>query len=91
MSENPNAKRTMKLVPFKDQESAITLYAVLSVLKKMRRELGLEAMLEYMDFYQKLIEDHNPQFRQAVEKALELISIEKVYKDAIRNGEKNSS
>jgi len=83
---NDNPK--IKLVPFKDQKSAISLYAILSVLRRMRTELGLEAMLEYMDFYQALIEKHNPQFQEAVGKALEFINVGKIYEDAMRKGEK---
>ena len=85
--KHPHNIPKLKLVPFKDAESAISLYALLSVFRRMRNQLGLEVMLEYMDFYHTRIEKHNPQFQQAVGKALELINVEKIYEDAMRNGE----
>lgn len=83
--------RGSKLVflPFKDQGTCLSLYTVLSVLRRMKQRLGLEAMLEYMEFYLTLIEKYNPQLEQAVGKALTLINLEKVYDDAMRKGEKH--
>lgn len=78
--------KVVKLFPFENHHAAITLYTIFSVLKRMRRELGLEAMIEYMDFYQNLIEKYNPQFKNAVGRALDVISVEKIYADAMKSG-----
>ena len=85
--DTPKEDKVVKLIPFKDQSSAITLYAVLSILRRMRSDLGLEAMLEYMDCYRALIEKYNPQFHQAISSVLKQINIDKVYTDAMHQGE----
>ena len=62
----------------------IALYTVLSTLLKMRRELGLEAMLEYMENYLHILENNNPQMQWVVAKALELIDVRKIYNEAFK-------
>jgi len=84
----PLTSKTVRLFPFENQHSAITLYTIFSILQRMRNDLGLEAMLEYMDFYRCLIETYNPHFKEAVGRALDLVSIEKIYTDAMRRGGK---
>ena len=60
-------------------EHIAAFYTLLTVLLKMKKELGLEVMLEYMARYIKEIDSHNPQFSQAVAKTLENIPIEVFY------------
>ena len=59
-----------------------------SILLVMKKDLGLEAMLEYMDQYLKTIDKHNPKLKFAVEKALSYMSVEKMYKDAMKREQK---
>ena len=61
---------------------SIPVYTVLKILIKMKQQLGLEVMLDYMDYYLKIIETHNPDIKEAVEKALMMINVEKIYKEA---------
>lgn len=71
-------------------EHIVAFYTLLTVLLKMKKELGLEAMLEYMAQYLSLIDSHNPKLAMAVAKTLENIPIEvfyyelgKIFKDKI--------
>ena len=57
----------------------VGFYTLLTVLTKMKKELGLEAMLEYMALYLKEIDSHNPKLSIAVAKTLENIPIEVFY------------
>lgn len=61
---------------------SIAVYTKLSILIKMRQELGLEAMLEYLDAYVHSIEASNPELKRAVTKALTLISVRRIYTQA---------
>ena len=61
----------------------IAIYTVLSILVRMKHQLGLEAMLEYIRKYLETIDKQNPQFKSAVAQAIEMMSIEKIYKEAM--------
>ena len=52
----------------------------------MKRQLGLEAMHDYLDSYIKIVDQNNPKLCSAVTKALSLMSVEKMYKDACCGG-----
>ncbi len=80
----PPKMKAVQLFPFKDQDFTITLYTMFLIFKKMRHELGLEAMLEYMDYYQTIIEHYNPLFQQAVRQALDRVSVHKIYANAVK-------
>ena len=64
---------------FLTPENTIAIFTTLTILLKMREQLGLEAMLEYMEFYILTIEEHNPRFKGAVARAIELMNVEKIY------------
>jgi len=76
----------MKRAPdiFSSPDNIIAIYTVLSVLLKMRSVLGLEAMIDYIEKYLRSIEVYNPEMRQAVNSALKLINVKKIYDDAMR-------
>ena len=61
----------------------IAIYTVLCVLRTMKECLGLEAMLEYLERYLRLIDSHNPQLKSAVQNGIARMSMEKMYRDAI--------
>lgn len=63
-------------------ENSIAIYTVLSILRKMKNELSLEAMIEYIDQYLLVVERHNPKVKQAVHKALSLMSVQEMYRKA---------
>lgn len=69
---------------FTTPANSVSIYTVLCILRRMKYQLGLEAMLEYHARYLETIETHNPQLKQAVAKALGLMSVEKMYKDAMK-------
>lgn len=75
---------------FLSNSNLVALYTTLMVLNRIKAEIGLEAMLEYLDKYLLTIETHNPRFKSAVLKALSLINIEKIYKDMMLNESKGT-
>ena len=48
----------------------------------MQKELGLEAMLEFMGKYRQTMEKHNPKIKDAVSQALKIISVQKIFSEA---------
>ena len=60
---------------------AVAVYTAFHILLKMRSDLSLEAMLEYIEKHLSAIDAHNPVIKNAVMKALKLISVEKIYKE----------
>ena len=74
--------------PLFNYDNTIAVYTVLTILLVMKRKLGLEAMLEYVERYLTTIERSNPKFRLAVSHALSLINVEKLYRDATHGGAK---
>ena len=63
--------------------NTVAIYTTISILFDMKNRLGLEAMLEYMEKYHSIIGKSNPDFNTAVRRALEIMSVEKMYKDAV--------
>lgn len=64
--------------------NSIAVYTILSILRQMKETLGLEAMLEYVEKYPKIIEANNPEIKSAVQHTLSLMSIEKIHKRGIK-------
>lgn len=64
-------------------QNLITVYIVLFILKEMRGQLGLEAMLEYGRKYMEKIEKMNPDLKGHLYKALVKVDVEKMYKEAL--------
>ncbi|MDO8580126.1 MAG: hypothetical protein Q7S13_01435 [Candidatus Omnitrophota bacterium] len=63
--------------------NTIAVFTVLNILLRMKNQLGLEAMMEYLDSYVKMIGQSNPGVQVAVNRAVGLLSMEKLYKDAL--------
>ncbi len=61
----------------------IAVYTVFCLLRSMRKQLCLEAMLEYMEEYVQTVERGSPPLKESVLKALSKINIKKMYKDAM--------
>ena len=68
--------------PFSSQ-NMIAVYTVLSILKSLKKEMGLEAMLEYMEGYLRTLDQCNPDLKKAVAFAVGLMDMEKLYNDMI--------
>jgi hypothetical protein len=66
-----------------DPAHSIAVYTILCVLRGMKTQLCLEAMLEYMDEYLQTVEKHNPKLKNAVSVAMSRVSIKQIYKDAM--------
>ena len=86
MNNNPASQFESFVPPQKQlgpfpREHMVALYTMLSILTRMKCELGLEAMLEYMAKYITVIDSHNPKIASAVTKALQLIPIEGIYNE----------
>ncbi|HPN56598.1 MAG TPA: hypothetical protein PLD92_07100 [Candidatus Omnitrophota bacterium] len=72
-----------QVLPLLKQENIVAIYVVLLVLKKMRMELGLEPMHEYMDAYINIIERHNHRLKRVVAQLLTVLNVDKIYRDCI--------
>ena len=72
---------------FINSNQMVAVYTVLILLRKMKGELGLEAMLEYMNAYLEVIEKYNPKLGRVVSKAVSLMSMEKMYARAVSKNE----
>ncbi len=81
--ENPNQRQSSDTIF--SPKSIITVYTILFILLEMRKQLGLEAMLEYLEKYITLLEKNNPNMKQAVSHASKYLSIHKIYCEAMRN------
>ena len=81
-----NAKTPRQPFPniFTSSANSIAIYTVLCILRRMKREVGLEAMLEYLDKYLETTETHNARLKLAVAKALWMMSVEKMYREAMK-------
>ena len=67
------------------KDNGVAIYIILAMLTQIKNAVGLEAMLEYMEHYQKLIERYNPHFREAVQEALALKNVAKMYREITEN------
>lgn len=78
-----NPRRSPSNSPHKPKiTDSIAVYTQLSILLKMRQELGLEAMLQYLEAYVRIIARGNPELKRAVDKALTLMSTKRIYRQA---------
>ncbi len=90
MDTNERSESSAKIPhqPFHDistnSTNSIAIYTVLCILRRMKQEVGLEAMLEYHARYLETIETHNPRLKHAVAKALGMMSVEKMYREAMK-------
>ncbi len=64
------------------------IYTMLSILVMMKKQLGLEAMLEYMEEYLRVVGEGNLKVQFAVRRALAMMSVEKMYHDAVQTKKK---
>lgn len=69
----------------KSSGNTLAIYTVARILMRMRREVGLEAMLEYIAAYIRTIDAHNAPLTKAADQAVAHLNIEKVYQDGIRS------
>jgi hypothetical protein len=76
----PHAKDPSLFTP----GNILTIYTTLCILSEMKKRLGLEAMLEYIEKYCRIVEGNNPELKSAVEKALMHVDAEKIYKDTMK-------
>lgn len=74
--------------PLFKSNNLVTIYTVFRILTAMRRQLGLEAMLEYIERSTSVLEHENPRLKSTVTQALTFMNVEKIYKDTVRTDEK---
>ena len=86
--DKPEQPHTPKYpFPYRSEE-LIAVYTAVSILFRIRKTLGLEAMIEYMERYLAAIEKHNSRLKTAVNLALSFTNVEKMYNDVVRPEEK---
>ncbi len=62
----------------------LTVYIVMRMLKLIRHQMGLEAMLEYIDKYIEKNENRHPQFPQAFSLAMNKQKLETIYENTVK-------
>ena len=65
---------------------AVSVYTILTILMRMKSDFGFEAMLEYMEKYLRTVETQNPEIKTALRKALDVISLHRLYKEVEGHG-----
>jgi hypothetical protein len=70
-------------------EHTVAFYTFVSILLKMKKELGLEAMLEYMVKYLTMIDSHNPKVAVAVGKALNVLPVDLIFNELTKYDKPN--
>ena len=83
-NEQTNNNNNPPAIPnfFTEKDNMIAIYTAMRILRQMKRQLGLEAMQEYLENYLKVVDRNNPKLSFAVTKALSFMCVEKMYKDA---------
>ena len=74
--------------PLLDHDNTMAIYTVLRILMRLKDQLGIEAMLEYIKQYLALIDRNNPEIDGAVSYVLSRLSVEKLYGDAMHGTKK---
>ena len=87
MNENDVVKN--KNIPQKEASMetghyTLTVYIVMRMLKLIRHQMGLEAMLEYIDKYIEKNENRHPQFPQAFSLAMNKQKLETIYENTVK-------
>lgn len=73
-------KREMELKNLlKSPVNEITIYTVMKVLARMKDQLGLEAMLQYIERYSLFIEKQNPELKKTVRNAIVNLDVVNMY------------
>ena len=62
-------------------DAAFTIFAILTILMRMKSDFGFEAMLEYIEKYLRAIETPHPEIKSAVIRTLEIVNLHKIYKE----------
>ncbi|MFP4473896.1 MAG: hypothetical protein ACLFPX_08570 [Candidatus Omnitrophota bacterium] len=61
----------------------VPIYTALRIFDRMRRQLGLEAALEYLDAYLRMIDRSHPLIKRTVTQVLEVMDVERMYTQAV--------
>jgi hypothetical protein len=64
---------------------SVSVYSVLFILRNMRRDLGLEAMSEFIDLYVTAAEKRNPQLKEILCEVLTERAINKFYQAVVHH------
>ena len=69
--------------PLGTANCTLTIYIVMRILKLIRGQMGLEAMLEYIDKYLEKNENRHPQFPKAFSLAMKNKKLETIYENTV--------
>jgi len=81
-STNPSLKNKEKMLSFNQY---LNIYIVFRILEKMKREVGLGAMLQYLNKYINTFESNYPRNKTSVSEILDFVDIEEMYKESVDN------
>ncbi len=74
-------KKISGKIIFPTSNELIAIYTILRILNKMKKVLGLEAMLEYIDYSLKTLEGQNKDLHSATTQVLEIMDINRIYQE----------
>ena len=69
--------------PLGNANYTLTIYIVMRILKLIRNQMGLEAMLEYVDKFVEKNENRHPQFPKAFSLAMNNQKLETIYENTV--------
>lgn len=61
----------------------LSIYVIFSILLKIRKQIGLEAMLEYIRKYMEKFEKHYPRKQSLVKQQIHKVDVIKMYQDGM--------
>jgi len=88
LDESSIGRKKKQIWESDSSRNIVAIYTILAILTRMRKTLGLEAMLEYIEEYQKAIIMHNPTLKGTVNRAMLLMNIERLYAIMVGRNEK---
>lgn len=64
---------------------SVEVYTILRVLKQIKKELGLEAMVDFHASYIEQIDRYNPHLVKAVDHAIRILDTKRVYRALVED------
>jgi len=68
-------------------DNSIAVYTALRLLQRMKNQLGLEAMIEYIDIYINVVNKENENLKKVVDMSINVVDINKIYQQVRRNND----
>ncbi len=70
---------------FEKPDNTIAIYTASCVLRRIGERFGPQGMDRYLKSYIQVVDQREPKLRAAVDQAVSMMNIEKMYYDAVKN------